>query len=1017
MDKTKIFEAAGKFASKGQHDKAAKEYQRVLEADPKDVRALQKMAELHQKNNRPKEATDLLLRVADIYGEQGFFLKAVAVYKQILKFGQERIDVNLKLAALYQQLGLVGDATQQYQLVANWHDKQGNVRDSLAALRKMVDLDPDNVASRVKLGELYAREKMTGEAVAELKRAASYLKKNGRTDDYLRVIERVGQLVPDDAVVAKELAQACLAAGDTKRALAKLQVCFRQNPRDVETLTLLARAFQELGQDTKTASVYRELAHVYGESGQKDLQKRTLEKLLELVPGDSEATEALRQLGGFADEEDDAPPPARSFAPPAPAPAYSAPAKVAPAYAPPAPAPSAPAAPAAARGGLGTSVPPPNEAPGIAKLLTETDVYLKYGLVAKAVDHVRKALAEAPQSLAVNEKLVAILDKQGKNDEAVQVVATLVELARAAGDRERDRIYTQELGQRAPGHPLVAAAAADAELEEADDLVVEPEASDLEAAALAIEAADEEEFVEAVDIEVTAPPTGPVTVSRPAPAPAMAADDPFEASFADDDDDTVVVDTETVEDDEPPQAPPLDNFSTMEFERAVATVHGPLDIDLPSLPSTPPAPSPKRETTRPPVQAAADLDPFEAFDAGPLEDEPIVVSDDEGLDDETIVHDEEPTVVDAAPIADEELPFPTSEPEELPGLDETFGEAAAATFDTPFAPLETALPAFEAAADEAVADEFGFDPPEEDTSFAVPAEPAQGLDLFGEEVAEAEFLIQQGMLDDARYALESILAQSPEHPRAGELLRSLAPAETTLPPGAAPTAPRSDGFDLADELAGEFDELEREPTPKPAPTSGDDYSVEGLLGEFKKRLDETLSSEDSQTHYDLGIAYKEMGLLDEAIREFEVALGGRGARRVIDCLTMVGVCRIEKGQLREAMASFEQALQTPGLTIEASKEAHYQIGFCLEKLGDKREALSHYARVFKADQTFRDVRARVATLQQQARAAAPARPDGVATPTVGRASVAPPARPRPAAASEQPAPGKPADGRGKIGYV
>jgi len=171
MDKTKIFEAAGKFASKGQLDKAAKEYQRVLEEDPKDVRALQKLSEIYQKNGKNKEAADLMLRVAEGYGEQGFFLKAVAVYKQVLKLGPERIDVNLKLAALYQQLGLVGDATQQYQLVANHYDKSGNVKESLAALRKMVDLDPDNVASRVKLGELYAREQMNAEAVTELKRA------------------------------------------------------------------------------------------------------------------------------------------------------------------------------------------------------------------------------------------------------------------------------------------------------------------------------------------------------------------------------------------------------------------------------------------------------------------------------------------------------------------------------------------------------------------------------------------------------------------------------------------------------------------------------------------------------------------------------------------------------------------------------------------------------------------------------------------------------------------------------
>ena len=82
-----------------------------------------------------------------------------------------------------------------------------------------------------------------------------------------------------------------------------------------------------------------------------------------------------------------------------------------------------------------------------------------------------------------------------------------------------------------------------------------------------------------------------------------------------------------------------------------------------------------------------------------------------------------------------------------------------------------------------------------------------------------------------------------------------------------------------------------------------------------------------------------------------------------DCLTMVGVCLLEKNQPREAMAYFEKALKTPGLTIEASKEAHYEIGHCQELLGELRPALDHYARVYKADSTFRDVKVRVLRLQ------------------------------------------------------
>src|SRR5205807_8170719 len=85
MDKNKVIESATKLISKGSFDKAIKEYQRVLEVDPDDVRVLQKLAELYQKMNRNAEAADCFEKVAKTCSAQGFYLKAVALYKQVLK--------------------------------------------------------------------------------------------------------------------------------------------------------------------------------------------------------------------------------------------------------------------------------------------------------------------------------------------------------------------------------------------------------------------------------------------------------------------------------------------------------------------------------------------------------------------------------------------------------------------------------------------------------------------------------------------------------------------------------------------------------------------------------------------------------------------------------------------------------------------------------------------------------------------------------------------------------------------
>src|SRR3954471_3366862 len=224
MDKNKIIEGAAKLVAKGAYDKAIKEYQKVLEADPKDVRILQKMGELYQKKNDNSQAAFYFTKVAESYSNDGFFLKAVALYKQVLKLDPTLVDVNLKLAYLHQQLKLMNEAMAYYQIVANHYDKAGDAKKSLDTLRKMVDLDPENVASRIKLAELYAREQMNTEAVGEFRRAAEHLKRNNRTDDYLRVAERISTLEPNNLQLARELAEIYLSKSDQKRALAKLQI-------------------------------------------------------------------------------------------------------------------------------------------------------------------------------------------------------------------------------------------------------------------------------------------------------------------------------------------------------------------------------------------------------------------------------------------------------------------------------------------------------------------------------------------------------------------------------------------------------------------------------------------------------------------------------------------------------------------------------------------------------------------------------------------------------------------------
>ena len=289
VDKNKIIAEATKLVQKGAYDKAIAAYQRILAEDPKEVRSLLKVAELFQKKGDDRSAAQAFEKVAETYAEQGFFLKAVAVYKQVVKIDPDDVRVNERLAGLYQQLGLMSDAMGQLQFMATAYEKAGDGAKLTDVLKRMVELEPENIASSIKLGELYARSDQAEPALECFLRAADYLKRHSRADEYLKVAERIAALSPGDVALTRELANIYLAKGDTKRALAKLQLSFKADPKDVETLHLLAQAFRDLGQVSKTVSVYKELAHVHEEGGRSQDARAIWRKVLELAPDDEDA--------------------------------------------------------------------------------------------------------------------------------------------------------------------------------------------------------------------------------------------------------------------------------------------------------------------------------------------------------------------------------------------------------------------------------------------------------------------------------------------------------------------------------------------------------------------------------------------------------------------------------------------------------------------------------------------------------------------------------------------------------
>jgi tetratricopeptide (TPR) repeat protein len=293
LDRTKVLEAAQRYLAKGQYDRAIAEYRKLVVDDPKDVRTWLKIGDLYTRKGSRKEACDTYQRVAEQYAEQGFFLKAVAVFKQILKLDPTRLDVLVRLAEMYEQLQLVSDALASYEQVAQSYVRAGDPDKALTILGRMANIDAENVPIRIKYAEALSKAGKTEAAADAFEASAQILKEQGRLEDYVKVAERMLYHRSTNLDAARDLAEYYLQRNDAKRALSKLQLCFKANPRDLATLELLANAFYMLGQTPKTVSVFREMARIHQEGGSDEERARILTRILELDPGDKEARQAL----------------------------------------------------------------------------------------------------------------------------------------------------------------------------------------------------------------------------------------------------------------------------------------------------------------------------------------------------------------------------------------------------------------------------------------------------------------------------------------------------------------------------------------------------------------------------------------------------------------------------------------------------------------------------------------------------------------------------------------------------
>jgi tetratricopeptide (TPR) repeat protein len=253
-------------------------------------------------------------------------------------------------------------------------------------------------------------------------------------------------------------------------------------------------------------------------------------------------------------------------------------------------------------------------------------------------------------------------------------------------------------------------------------------------------------------------------------------------------------------------------------------------------------------------------------------------------------------------------------------------------------------------------------------------------------IALADALFRNGQVDKSRTIYQRVLELSPDDLRAQAALSAMpevpaaAPADRKTPastprmstPDAIPAVGRPTPVS-DDSFVNLGDWLREDEGPKDTrmvvaeeePTGNEEADFADMLKKFKQGVAENVEAEDYQSHYDLGVAFKEMGLIDEAIAEFQKAL--RGPENRVRTYEAIGQCFLEKEQHQMAATILSRALSEKGLNDEQLIGVLYLLGRANEALGKTEAALQYYQRVFVVDITFQDVGDRLNALENAAR--------------------------------------------------
>jgi len=918
IDRSKIQKQADGFVAAGKIDRAIEEFVKLLEDKPNDLLMMNRIGDLYLQSGKIRDALDMFKRAAMGYERDGFLPKAAAVLKKAHRAAPDDSDVATRLADSYRLTNMTKEAIQIHIEMADQFTKKGLLKRALEEFAKVVELDPKNLKNKVKLADLYNKEGMKERAAGIYLEVAEALAIEQMHNEANQILERAKTMVSSPQVFLTQ-SRLCVIQKDLAGASKHLREGLKVNQRSAEILEALAEVELQAKNPEKALEALGDVPQLPEKA--MTLCERALKEAIKLGRTD-DGLKLFKPIG-------------KDFA----------------------------------RRGLGDAAARAlqNALQGNMPLdawMQLADIAHQSGNKQERIDALRHAHAEAKTkgNAAVEQEALTQLKGLGITDDQISAPpqAFVFKTIPAASTQTRSTHVPGETTEVDPVRRMqIQQLTRDAEnyvrgrnmdkAQEAYNKVLELDPANRDAIvriaeiiqasgrmsavqvhyvktaerlagmgsrSMAVEMLDKAEALFPGSTRLYRRTLGLLDVQAPVvePAAAPAPESPFSLPV-------IALDTGMPS----PQALPVPSEAPSDLDVLIGLDdRGPGAVSHTRVPLTPMAPPPAPPAHAPialggpsmtqPEESMAltptDLNWGDMEDAGPVL----------------------PPEPDLEPLELEPLPFATTKPLPLP-------------------PAPVPVPVIARPVIPMAAGPVAPPPP--------PPAPVVVDEELASLLSDIDFQLDYGSPDEAKIELENALKTWPGHP---ELLNRLDTANLALSKlGHSPASLREEDledshtfFDLTDVLGDALmDSGEGEEMHDATNVVEKVQSVDELFNAFREGVEEQVKGDDYDTHYNLGIAYKEMMLLEPAMEEFKKAM--RDPERTLECCSMLSICELAQGNLEGAVKWVQQGINAPGFPPEDSIGLRYDLGDIFIQQGKKTDALEQFRFVYGLDPDYRDV--------------------------------------------------------------